>query len=143
MQTTHTRMYCWQISNKLSHLIYHIKIKNKWKMEVTFVVECTLVEVISIEIYHRFGWLQFHSISLMGFHFFQFSLLRRTYNIPFPMNDNYLVLLQRHLIHNIFGFQYLSQMWFSLQLCCEEINTLSNRYNYHQEKSSTFSSFTT
>lgn len=78
-------------------------------MEVTFAVECTLVEVTSIEIYHLFCWLQFHSVSLMDFHLFQFSLLRRTYNILFSMNDNYLALLQCHLVI-VFGFQFLSQM---------------------------------
>ncbi len=83
---------------QIEPFIYHIKIINKWEMEVTFVVECILLEVTSIEIYHLFGWLQFHSVSLMDFHFFQFSLLRRTYNIPFPMNDNYLALLQCHLV---------------------------------------------
>jgi len=94
---------------QIEPFIYHIKIINKWKMEVTFVVECILLEVTSIEIYHLFGWLQFHSVSLMDFHFFQFSLLRRTYNIPFPMNDNYLALFAMSP-RNIFGFQFLSQM---------------------------------
>ncbi len=76
-----------------------MKIINKWKMEVTFVVECIYISRSYInKNLSFFGWLQFHSVSLMDFHFFQFSLLRGTYNIPFPMNDNYLALLQCHLI---------------------------------------------